>query len=205
MGSTTTLVHGKPGSFSSYTLNGLKATAGMQGVTGLAAKPDDAGSFWVGTAWTGPGLGLQQLSRGVWKPFAAPGLAGSTVGGQALFVDRQNALWGGTANQGIYRVEGNTVDTFRGTDGLSGDLVFGFYQDREGNLWVSTNKGIDMFRDRRVATFSSREGLNTEEVVSVFASQDGTIWIGGEGALDALHQNRVSSILARKGLPGSQV
>jgi signal transduction histidine kinase/ligand-binding sensor domain-containing protein len=203
MGSTTTLVHGKPGSFSAYTLNGLKATEGMEGVMGLAANPD--GSLWVGTSPTGPGLGLQQMVRGVWKPSVLPGLDGSTLAVRTLFLDRDNALWIGTPQQGMYRIHGQEVDTFRATDGLSGDSVSAFYQDREGNLWVATSKGLDMFRDRRVATFSAREGLRTEEVVSVVASRSGTIWIGGDRTLDALHQNRVSSILAGKGLPGSQV
>ena len=203
MGSTTTLVHGKPGSFSAYTLSALKATEGMQGVAGLAANPD--GSLWVGTLPSGPGLGLQQMVRGVWKPSVLPGLDGSTLAVSTLFLDRDNALWIGTAQQGIYRIHGQNVDSFRGTDGLSGDAVFAFFQDREGNLWVATSKGLDMFRDRRVATFSTREGLRTEEVVSVVAARNGTIWIGGDGTLDALRQNRVSSILAGKGLPGSQV
>jgi ligand-binding sensor domain-containing protein len=203
MGGTTTLVHGKPGSFTTSTLSGLKATEGMQGVMGLAAKPD--GSLWVGMAWPGPGLGLQQLVHGVWSPFVTPGLDGSTLGVQAMFLDRDNALWIGTQNQGIYRVQGHTVDTFRGTDGLSGDSVFGFHQDREGNLWVVTTKGIDMFRDRRVATFSTREGLSSEEVVSVLAARDGAVWTGGDSALDILRQSRVSSMQTGKGLPGGQV
>jgi len=71
-------------------------------------------------------------------------------------------------------------------DGLSGDSVYRFYEDREGNLWVATTKGIDCFRDVRVATFSTREGLATPEVDSVLAAQDGTVWIGGADALDAI-------------------
>jgi signal transduction histidine kinase/ligand-binding sensor domain-containing protein len=203
MGGTTTLVQGKPGAFTTYTLNGLKATEGMQGVMGLAAKSD--GSLWVGMAWTGTGLGLQQLSHGVWKPVVTPGLDGSTLSVQTLFLDREDALWLGTPSQGIFRVQGNKVDNYRATDGLSGDSVFGFHQDREGNLWVATTKGIDVFRDRRVATFSTREGLSTEEVVSVLGARDGTVWIGGDRALDAIRESRVSSIRAGKGLPGGQV
>jgi signal transduction histidine kinase/ligand-binding sensor domain-containing protein len=203
MGGTTTLVHGKPGAFNVDTLRALTATEGTAGVTGLAANPD--GSLWVGMALTGPGRGVQRLTRGVWTPLVTPGLDGSTLAVNTLFLDRDNALWVGTARQGIYRVHGDTVDTFHSTDGLSGDSVFGFHQDREGNLWVATSKGIDMFRDRRVATFSTREGLSTEEVVSVLAARDGTVWIGGDSALDTLRQSRVSSIQTGKGLPGRQV
>jgi len=175
----------------------------MDGVTSLVANSD--GSLWVGIALAGRGLGLQQLAQGAWKPFVVPGLDGSTLGVQALFLDHENALWIGTYKQGIYRIHGRGVDHFYTADGLSSDSVYQFYEDHEGNLWVATPKGIDCFRDVRVATFSTREGLATPEVDSVFAAQDGTVWIGGVDALDAIHQDGVSSVQAGKGLPGHQV
>jgi signal transduction histidine kinase/streptogramin lyase len=154
---------------------------------------------------TGRGLGLEQVVQGAWKPFVTPELDGSTLDVAALFLDREDALWIGTENQGIYRIHGHKLEHFNSADGLSGDSVNKFYEDREGNLWVATSKGIDCFRDLRVATFSTREGLATEEVDSVLAAQDGTVWIGGSGALDAVHQDGVSSVKAGKGLPGNQV
>jgi signal transduction histidine kinase len=156
-------------------------------------------------AVTGESVGLQQLVHGIWKPFVTPELDSRTLAVQALFLDRDNALWIGTFKQGIYRIRDHKVDRFRSADGLSSDSIYRFYQDREGNLWVATSRGIDMFRDLPVATFSLREGLHTEEVDAVLASRDGTVWVGGEGALDALRQAGVSSFQPGKGLPGSQV
>jgi len=122
-----------------------------------------------------------------------------------LFLDHENTLWIGTQNHGIYRVRGRKVDRFYSADGLSSDSVNRFYEDREGNLWVSTTKGIDCFRDVRVATFSTHEGLATPEVDSVLATQDGTVWIGGDNSLDAIHTDGVFSVQAGKALPGNQV
>ena len=127
---------------------------------GLAANPD--GSLWVGLGFPGPGLGLQQLLRGVLKPFVTPDFDSSTLAVSTLFLDRKNTLWVGTFN-GMYRVHERQVDSFRSVDGLSGDMIRGFFEDREGNLWVATSKGIDMFRDLPVATFSNREGLQTRK------------------------------------------
>jgi signal transduction histidine kinase/ligand-binding sensor domain-containing protein len=203
IGSSSTVVRWKPGSSNAHTW-GLKTIEESDGVTGLAANPD--GSVWVGIAQTGRGLGLRQLVQGDWKSFVTPELDGSTLEVRRLFRDRENALWIGTGNQGIYRILGRKVDHFYSADGLSGDFVLGFYEDREGNLWVATSKGIDCFRDVRVATFSTREGLTTPEVDAVLAAQDGTVWVGGDGALDAIHQDGVlSSLQAGKGLPGNQV
>ncbi|HWO39013.1 MAG TPA: two-component regulator propeller domain-containing protein, partial [Candidatus Acidoferrum sp.] len=202
IGSDTTVVRWKSGASSTRTW-GLKSIEGMDGVRGLAANPD--GSVWVGIALAGRGLGLQQLGQGAWVPFVTSELDGSTLNVQTLFRDHENALWIGTSNQGIYRILGRKVEHFHSTDGLSSDWVLGFYEDREGNLWVATSKGIDCFHDLRVATFSTREGLTTPEVDSVLAARDGTVWVGGDVALDAIHQDEVSSLQAGKGLPGSQV
>jgi ligand-binding sensor domain-containing protein len=202
-GSDTAVVRWKPDTSTMYSPRGLKSNQGLDGVEGLAANPD--GSLWVGMIFAGRGLGLQQLVQGAWKPFATPEFDGSTLEVQALFLDRENALWIGTLKQGIYRIHAGKVDHFRSADGLSSDTVYRFYEDHEGNLWLATSKGIDCFRDVRVATFSTREGLATSEVDAVFATQDGTVWIGGADALDAIHQDGMSSVQAGKGLPGNQV
>jgi ligand-binding sensor domain-containing protein len=203
IGSDTAVVRWKPGSFSTFVLKNLKSKEGINGAKSLAANPN--GSVWVGIDLPGLGLGLEQVVQGAWKPFVTPELDGATLEVGALFLDRENALWIGTASQGIYRIHGRKLEHFNSADGLSGDSVNTFYEDREGNLWVATTKGIDSFRDVRVATFSTREGLATEEVDAVLAAQDGTVWVGGSGALDAVRPDGVSSVKAGKGLPGNQI
>jgi hypothetical protein len=126
----------------------------------------------------GPGLGLQQFVQGAWKPFIASDLNGSALQVSALLLDRENALWVGTTDQGIYRVYDGGVDRFRSPDGLSSNSVNSFYEDREGNLWVAGSGGIDCFRDTRVVSFSTREGLSANQVGAVLASRGGTIRVG---------------------------
>jgi ligand-binding sensor domain-containing protein len=124
---------------------------------------------------------------------------------EALFLDRKNALWIGTWQQGIYRIHDGVADHFSTADGLSSEHVYNFFEDREGDLWIATSKGVDRFRDFRVTSFSTREGLSTPEVDSVLASRDGTVWIGGYEALDALRPHGIAHIQKGKGLPGEQV
>jgi signal transduction histidine kinase/streptogramin lyase len=203
VGYDTGLLRWKPGTSTMYNPSGLKLNAGMDGVTGIVARPD--GSLWVGMDLSGSGLGLEQIVNGKWKPFVTPELNGSTLEVLTLFLDREGALWIGTLKQGIYRIYHDKVEHLVSTEGLSGDSVRRFFEDREGNLWIVTSKGIDNLRDTHVATFSTLEGLGTEAVDSVLAARDGTVWIGGADSLDALRQNKVSSVRAGKGFPGSQV
>ena len=207
LGGSTSLTRWRPGSFQTYHLSGLKSNGGQSGVCALSSKPDE--SLWVGMCVPGPGLGLQQFSQGAWKPLVVPGFDSSTLQVLTLFLDRQNALWVGTVGQGIYRIYGREVEHFDTSEGLSGDAIYGFFEDRESNVWVATDKGLDCFRDLQITTFSARDGLNTPAVGSVQAMRDGAIWIGGINALDILGpgvgQDRVRSIQKGKDLPGSQV
>jgi PAS domain S-box-containing protein len=185
-----------------YVPAALNPAENFNGVVALAGGPD--GSVWVGLVHAGKGGGLQQLAHGTWRSFLTPEFDGSTLEVTALLVDRDRSLWVGTLNQGIYRIQGNKVDHFRGSDGLSGDAVSGLFQDREGDIWIVTSRGIDNFHDIRVASFSTRQGLSTDQVNSVLASRDGTVWIGNY-SLDVLRSGKITSIQLRNGLPGREV
>ena len=144
IGTSTALVRWKPGSTTSYELPGLKSNVALAGVTALAAAPD--GSIWTGISKSGPGLGLQQWIDGKWKTLITATLNSSTLNlYSGLLLDRHNAMWIGTEGNGIYRVHDGEVDRFRSADGLSGDTVEEFFEDREGNLWVATAEGVDCF------------------------------------------------------------
>jgi hypothetical protein len=72
---------------------------------------------------SGIGLGLQQLVQGAWKRYVVPGMDGTALEVTALLKDRDNGLWVGTTNQGVYRVHDGKADHFRSVDGLSSDSV----------------------------------------------------------------------------------
>jgi len=182
-----------------YISPGFDPAEVFNGVVALAGRPD--GALWVGSVRPGKGGGLQQLAQGRWKPFVTPEFDGSRLAVSALLFDRDHTLWVGTLNQGIYRIQGDKIDHFRSSDGLSGDTVTRLFEDREGNIWIATSRGIDTFHDLRVVSFSRRQGLSGDEVNSVLASRDGTVWIGNYN-LDVLRSGKVTSILPGSGLPG---
>ena len=203
LGGDTRLVRWRADSQSVYAPSALKRNAGFTGFASLASGPD--GTVWAGITDIGPGLGLQKLVHGSWSPFVAGKFNSTSIAVQGLLLDRENSLWIGTAKQGLYRIFGDKVEHFGGTDGLSSDFVIKCFEDREGNLWVLTSMGVESFRNQRVLSFSTREGLTTPEVDSILARRDGSLWIGGSESLDILRDGRVTSLVSKKGLPGDQV
>ncbi|MGB9491609.1 MAG: two-component regulator propeller domain-containing protein, partial [Terriglobales bacterium] len=202
IGSSEAICNWTPASSRTYLQKELAQTEGLTGVGAVVTKGDPV---WAGIARAGKGLGLQQFIDGAWRDYTVPGLDGTTIAVNSLLVDRSNALWIGTVNQGIYRVLDGKAEHFRSADGLSSDAVSNIYEDVEGDIWVATSKGVDRFHDVSVASFSASEGLTTDSVSSVLASRGGTVWIGNEGALDFIEKNGLSRITPREGLPGHDI
>jgi signal transduction histidine kinase/ligand-binding sensor domain-containing protein len=203
MGGTGELIRWKGKLAGVYPLKGANATDGTRLINGVVMTQDHM--LLAGVVFPGPGLGLQQLENGHWRPFIKHGLNGPKLEVNAMFLDRDQSIWVGTINQGIYRIHGEVVDHFGRADGLSGDFIQSFSQDREGDIWIATDGGLDVFRDLRIANFTTREGLTSGFSDSVVSRRDGSVWCGTQGALDFLPTGKTSFSTFRKNLPGRQV
>jgi len=169
------------------------------GVVGLAAGV--AGSVFVAMDGVGPGLGVRRYSNGSFTSYVVPGFDGATVRAVSLLLDRDQTLWVGTESQGLYHVHDGHADHYGAAQGLTGDEVRSIYQDREGNLWVTTDKGVDLFRDLPIVSFSSTEGLNGGDPSAVLARKDNSLWVGLRGALALIRPDSISLTTMADGRP----
>ncbi len=134
-------------------------------------------------------------TQGVWRlPSAdAPAPLHAAVPGPGalgpLLFDDSGSLWLGTSD-GVLRVPDSdampalspdgtpTVDPaarIRRRDGLSGDQVMALLEDREGDVWVSTNGGLDRFRAPKLR----REPLPPHLFwPSIAPASGGGVWVG---------------------------
>ena len=163
-----------------------------------------SGSVWAAIDAVGPQFGVRYFSGGKWSPFIVPGFDGPSVRSHGIYLDRHNSLWVGTENNGLYRIHDGVADHYASPDGLSGNAVRDFYEDREGNLWVVTDSGLDMFRDTPVVSYSMAQGLFASWISSILARRDGSIWIGNQGAIDIL-RNGEHSLLSPRAMSSDSV
>jgi ligand-binding sensor domain-containing protein len=145
--------------------------------------------------------GIRQLVDGKVELYPLQG-AGMPFNPHVLLRDRNGGLWIGTSDRGLLHVHEGRTDLFARADGLSGNYVQSLFEDREGNIWVTTLDGLDRFRDLAVSTISVKQGLSNDGVLSVLAATDGSVWLGTRDGLNRWNDGQVS--ILRKGSGGLQ-
>jgi signal transduction histidine kinase/streptogramin lyase len=140
-------------------------------IGGLQLMGDDTdGALLVSTAG-----GVRRVVDGRFEPYEGGAAAPRAV---LVFRDSDGAVWMRDERGGLLHVHRGRSDRFSRADGLSSDNVGRVFEDREGNIWVTTTAGLDRFREYAVATLSTPQGLPHETVLSVLAQRDGTVWAG---------------------------
>jgi signal transduction histidine kinase len=200
---SSVLCRWRPGSASTYLNERAKRLAASDGVMDVAAGP--SGTIWAATGVIAPDMGVLYFNGEKWASYVVPGFDGARVRSETLFMDRNNSLWIGTTNDGLYRVHDGIAEHYGTADGLTGKNVSLIYEDREGNVWAVTDGGLDMFRDTPVVSYSTREGLSGSSILTVLGLQDGSLWIGNGGSVDILKGEHHSVLSENEGLKGQQV
>jgi len=142
--------------------------------------------------------GVIQVVGGKAEAFPLPG-AGRQFAPFNLLRDRDGGLWIGTRDRGLLHMHHGRTDWFAQSDGLSGDHINSFLEDREGNIWVATVNGLDRFRDFAAATISVKQGLSNADAGSVLAASDGSVWIGTRDGLDRWKDGQITIFHKRNG------
>jgi len=133
---------------------------------------------------------VRQLSGDKIEKYTVPGVLGPFKAAH-LLRDRDDALWIGTYDQGLVRVFQGKTSRFALGEGLSGNLITAFFEDREGSIWVGTTNGLDRFREPAVSTLSAYQGLRSP-VWSVLPAHDGSLWIGSIDGLQRWNRGQLT-------------
>jgi signal transduction histidine kinase/streptogramin lyase len=111
------------------------------------------------------------------------------VGSQGIQFAADGSLWLTTVGDGLrrvirpYELKGHpdrfshAIERFTAEDGLSSDIAFSIFEDRDGNIWVGTEAGLDRFRNPVKTILSQKaEGMQPSpaSILSIFA--DGHSW-----------------------------
>jgi PAS domain S-box-containing protein len=142
--------------------------------------------------------GITQLRDGKAEAYPLP--PGLQFRPHSFLRDRNGGLWiGASVDQGLLHVHEGRTDRFTRSDGLSGDAVTCFFEDREGNIWAATVDGLDRFREPAIPTISVEQGLSSRGVSSILSARDGSIWLGTSHGLNRWKDGQLTIYGKRSG------
>jgi signal transduction histidine kinase/ligand-binding sensor domain-containing protein len=145
--------------------------------------------------------GITQIVEGKVTAYPIPG-TGPHFNPTEMLRDRDDGLWIGTSDRGLFHVHHGEMDAFTQSNGLSGDALETLFEDREGSIWVASVGGLDRFRDYSIPAISVRQGLSGDDPVSILAANDGGVWLAYRLGLNKWNDRTVTTYREKSGLPG---
>jgi ligand-binding sensor domain-containing protein/signal transduction histidine kinase len=160
----------------------------------------------------------EDASGGMWVAFGALGMSCWTSNSAQYFypgqhqdawetlVDRQQRIWVGTADDGLFLFETNHFVPAPGAE-IPGPKIFALFESRNGQLWVGTQKGLGNFDGQKWKVFTTRDGLSENSVRAIAEDDGGNLWIGTESrGLNFFKDGKFTSYHADgNGLPGDDI
>ncbi len=108
-------------------------------------------------------------------------------------------LWIGTKGGGLnlFDKRTGTCRHFLDKDGLPDNVVYGILDDKEGNLWLSTNKGLSKYTPgmNQFINYDVHDGLQSNEfnTGSFYRSRSGEMFFGGINGFNYFYPGEVAN------------
>jgi ligand-binding sensor domain-containing protein len=120
----------------------------------------------------------------------ANGLAANSV--FAVTAGADGAIWAGTLNAGVTRIQNGDFTTFGGKDGLGGDTVNAMAAGADGAMWFATPAGLASFSQGHWHLYGVADGLPAANVNCLLQDSSGTLWIGTGRGIVSLRDGHIS-------------
>lgn len=146
------------------------------------------GELWIGTD---EGVARFDGARFItYDRRSSPALGSNLV--YHLAEDASGAVWIGTFDAGLYRLEAGVVAPARLSTPLPGQQITALLDDGKGTLWIGTRDGLARLSGGELTVFGPAEGLPDPQVRSLALLRDGRLLIGTRQGAAFLSDGRLS-------------
>jgi len=99
------------------------------------------------------------------------------------YEDREGGVWIRQYGRGLLHAKpDDSTQRISSAEGLPGDRVSSWFQDREGDVWVGVDRGgLALLREKNFQVIGVAEGLPIPAVCTVSEDSDRNVWIGTFG------------------------
>ena len=115
-----------------------------------------------------------------------------------LTEDYSGIIWVSTFGGGLNKIDpiSGEIAYYTENDGLPNNVVYGVIEDKDYNLWMSTNEGISKFNpnNETFVNFGIEDGLQESEfnAGAYYQSTNGEIYFGGVNGLNVFYPDRIN-------------
>jgi ligand-binding sensor domain-containing protein len=95
-----------------------------------------------------------------------------------IFEDSKKNLWFGTIYNGAAKYDGKSLTYLTIENGLIGNTVTSFAEDKQGNIWLGTHSGLSKFDGKTFVNFTDVNGLVDNTVSELLIDKNGILWVG---------------------------
>jgi signal transduction histidine kinase/ligand-binding sensor domain-containing protein len=177
----------------------FSASAGFPSYDVQSLSADANGGLWM--AFNAAGVSQWRETNGL-KNFAI----GRASNAWTVLVDRQQQVWAGTRDEGLFQLRGSRFQPAPGA-AILGPAIFALFEGRDGQLWAGTQNGLANFDGQKWKLFTTREGLSENGVRAIAEDAGGNLWVGTESSgLNLFKDGKFISYRAdANGLPGDDI
>ena len=162
---------------------------------------DKDGNIWMGH-WSG-GISKYDAAKKHFEE-VIPGKIESKKTINSIFQDKKGVIWFGTEGAGVFKMENGNFTNLKAADGLAGDVVTSFAEDKSGALLIGTSTGVSAFKGA-LAPFEG--GLPSNSIRSMLHDSQGNLWIGStdKGVFKIGADGQMKVYNASNGLPNENI
>lgn len=165
-------------SFEDFTPTNLDASTEFDPVT---LFPSSTGAVWV--------LANDRLRKEIGRRWTSEavewrGLLGSASGrAMGVHEDQNGGIWFNHYGNGVFYITpSGRFERFTAQNGLPGDRVGAWFQDRDGGIWLGVDRGgLVRLSTRHFQIIGQTEGMPVWPALSVCQDAGQTVWIGTAG------------------------
>ena len=168
-----------------------------------AMLQDHRGYIWIGTFG-----GLARFDGERFTLFDSantPGFGSDQI--FSLYESRSGALWIGTVDGGLIRLQDGVATTYTERDGLPNRWVTSIRGDAEGQVWINTAAGgVAHFAGTKLEAYPTHRGKAVREFF--LQARDGSMWFrcgqdvvrfAADGSIATLHSTKPSVFFVHEG------
>jgi len=97
--------------------------------------------------------------------------------------DKDNVLWLGTSDRGLFQLWDSWSVRYEQAHGISESLIWSVVGEDLSDLLIGTDKGVYKMQDHHFSSFINKSQLPDPSVYTLFIDKDRSIWVGTKGGV----------------------